>query len=123
MNNYQLDHINLKVKDLEKTITYYTDLLGFEVSARFMGPNREFVFITNGEITYELLEYPDIEVGFVDHLAYISKDINKDYMYFKKLGLTTTEVGFIDFLFDKGVNYFFIEGTNGEKIEFCERVK
>ena len=118
--NRTLDHINLAVPNLEEAIEFYTTTMGFKVVNRFK-KGREFVFITDGTITYELLENKELKETVIDHIAYVSEDIKADYEYFSKLGLTTTELGFVDFIFDNGVHYFFIKGAGNDKIEFCQK--
>ncbi len=115
-----LDHINLTVPNIESAVEFYTKVMGFEVKERYKD-GMEFVFITDGKITYELIENSFAKSTVIDHIAYASEDIEKDFEHFKSLGLATTEVGFIDFLFEKGVYYFFIKGSANEKIEFCQR--
>ncbi len=118
--NRKLDHINLAVPNLENAIGFYTETLGFKITERFK-KDKEFVFISDGSITYELLENPQLKETKFDHIAYVSEDIKTDFEHFKKLGLTTTEIGFVDFIFENGVYYFFIKGLGNEKIEFCQR--
>ncbi len=120
MKGRKIDHINITVPNIEKAIEFYTNVMGFEVANRFK-KEKEFVFITNGDITYELMENPNLKEGIVDHIAYVSKDIEKDYEHFLNLGLTTTTLNYVDFLFENGVNYFFISGAGSEKIEFIKK--
>lgn len=118
----EIDHLNLQVPDLEAALKYYTEVMGFEIKHRFSGPKSDFVFATDGTITYEIVEKPNIEVGVFDHIAYVSKDINADFEHFSKLGLVTSaKIGFVDFLFDAGMYYFFIKGSAGERIEICQK--
>lgn len=118
--NRKLDHINLTVPNLEKAVKFYTETMGFKVSNRFK-EGMEFVFITDGNTTYELMENPTLSETVIDHIAYVSTDINQDFEYFKNLDLVTTDIGYVDFLFEDGVYYFFIKGAGNEKIEFCQR--
>jgi len=61
----------------------------------------EFVFITDGNIVYELIENPMSSEAKFDHIAYVSKDIEADYNYFKDLdsSLLLGEIGYVHFLF------------------------
>ncbi len=115
-----LDHINLNVPSIKEAIKFYTEVLGFEVTDRFK-QGMEFVFITDGNITYELIENPGLESAVIDHVAYTSEDLRADYEHFSKMGLTTGEIGYIDFLFENGVSYFFIKGAANERIEICQK--
>ncbi len=118
--NRKLDHINLTVPDLAKAVDFYTNILGFKVVNRFKN-GMEFIFITDGNNTYELIENKDLKETVIDHIAYESDDIKKDYEHFEKLGLVTTNLGYLDFLFDNGVYYFFIKGSGNDKIEFIQK--
>lgn len=119
----KLDHINLKVPNLEKAIEFYTKTMNFQVRDRYTKGDMDFVFVTDGNIVYELLEDKDASHAYLDHVAYESEDIQKDYAYYKSLNqdLITTDIGCVDFLFEHGVYYFFIKGAGDEKIEFCEK--
>lgn len=116
--NRTLDHINLKVPNLEQSIAFFTEHMGFVVTERFK-QGMEFVFLSDGNVTYELLEDQTLQGAIIDHLAYVSEDIQKDYAYYEALGMTTTSISCVDFLFENGVEYFFIQGKGNEKIEFC----
>ncbi len=120
LKNRALDHINITVPDLEKAVKYYTETLGCELTNRFKN-GKEFVFVTDGTITYELMEDTSLKAGVIDHIAYVSENIQADYDYYSKQGLTTTELEFIEFLFKNGVYYFFIQGAANERIEFCQK--
>ncbi len=118
-----LDHINLFVPNLEKAIDFYTNTLGFKIKERFKNDSgKEFIFVTDGAITYEILEKPELENTVIDHVAYVSEDIKADYEHFSGLGLTTTDLNSIDFLFENGVSYFFIKGAGNDRIEFCQKI-
>ena len=118
--NRKLDHINLAVTNMEQAIKFYTEVLGFKVINRF-NKGMEFVFVSDGNITYELIENSLLKETIIDHIAYVSEDIKADYDYYNKLGITTTPLGFVDFVYDNGVHYFFIKGAGNEKIEFCQK--
>ena len=94
--------------------------MGFKVISRYKG-FKEFVFITDGNTTYELIESNNLSNTVIDHVAYVSEDIKADYEHFSKLGLVAVELNYIDFLFENGVHYFFIKGAGNDKIEFCQK--
>lgn len=117
-----IDHINLTVPDLKKAIEFYTEIMGFKEVERYKGGNKEFVFLSDGTILYELLEESSELEGSLNHVAYTSSDIHKDYDFFKENGFKLLgPVGFLSFLFENGIYYFFVEGATGELIEFCQR--
>ncbi len=118
--NRPVDHINLTVPNLQKAVDFYTNTLGFKIVEKYMG-KKEFVFITDGSNTYELFEDSTLDKTLIEHIAYVSHDIETDYNHFSSLGLTTTPIGKADFLFQNGADYFFITGATGDKIEFIHR--
>lgn len=119
----KLHHINIKVPNLEKAIKFYTETMNFEIRDRYTKGEMDFVFVTDGNVVYELLEDTSLQQAYFDHIAYESDDIQKDYDYYKNLdpNLILNEIGFIDFLFEDGMYYFFIKGAGDEKIEFCQK--
>lgn len=121
----KLDHINLKVPNLESAIKFYTETMEFHIRDRYTKNGRDFVFVTDGNVVYELGEDTNLQNAYFDHVAYESKDIQADYDYYKALNpkLLLNEIGYIDFLFENGVYYFFIKGEGNEKIEFCQKKK
>ncbi len=54
----RIDHVEIVPSDVERTIRFYTEVLGFEVKSRQpvdMGPLREVVYLTLGDTMIELL--------------------------------------------------------------------
>ncbi len=123
--NRPLDHINVTVPNMEKAIAFYTEVLHFKIQESYTHNGRKFVFVTDGNVVYELMENAQEQSARFDHMAYSSEDIEADYAYFKKehSELLATDIGFADFLFEKGMYYFFVNGLQGERIEFCQRKK
>ncbi len=119
-----IHHINLTVPNLEKAVDFYTKVLNFNVTNKFKSPTgMEFIFLSDGTTTYELIENTQLSKTTVDHIAYCSENIQADYQYFTENTpeLLLGEVNFIDFLFEKGVYYFFIKSVTGERIEYCQK--
>lgn len=114
----KLDHINLNVTSLQESLDYYINVLNFKIIGDFMS-GRRFVYISNGEVTYELFEGSEFSVG---HIAYESTDIKKDYEDLKKKNVEfLTNINYIDFLWENGVYYFLFKGVNGEIIEYIQK--
>ncbi len=118
MKTPKIDHINMRVPNMEEAIEWYTKYLGFVLKGRFKrDENYEIVYLDNGTVVYELIENREITNSVVDHIAYISDDITADYDYYVALGLNPTPITYVDFLWDNGADYFFIDGPANEKIE------
>lgn len=118
-----IDHVNLTVPNLEEAVKYYTEVMGFDFCEKFENDGMEFVFLHDGTVVYELIENKNLEKAKLDHIAYVSKDINAEYEHFKSIdeSLVLGEVGFAKGLFENGMYYFFIKGACGERVEFCQK--
>lgn len=121
--NRPIDHINLSVPNLDDAVEFYTNTLGFKIVGEFQKGDMKFVFVSNGTITYEIMQKTEFQIGTLEHMAYSSTDLQKDYDYFKsvKPDILMTEINFVAELFDNGMNFFFIKSPTGERIEFCQR--
>lgn len=54
----RIDHVELIPSDFEKTVSFYTDILGFQVKERMavdMPPLREIIYLTLGDTMVEFL--------------------------------------------------------------------
>ena len=54
----RIDHVELVPRDLETTLRFYTDILGFRVKGRHpvgMGPLREVAYLELGDTVLELM--------------------------------------------------------------------
>ena len=116
-------HIGLPTADVEGTIRFYEGL-GFEVATRADIAGRgEFVFVKLGNLLLELIpnDNPAMTNGAVDHFCLDVKDIETLYQQVKDAGYKMITDGIQDIAFwNNGARYFFIQGPNNEKIEFCE---
>lgn len=118
--NREIDHINLTVPNISQAISFYTDILGFKITHQFDINGMNFVFISNGTISYELIENPSVN-GTLEHIAYSSQNLQKDHDYFKSKNLQVTPINFLPGLFDNGMHYFFLLSPTNERIEFCSK--
>lgn len=118
MKTPKIDHINMVVPNLAKSLEWYTKNLGFKIKGRFKQGGFEIVYIDNGSVVYELFENQSLQSPVFDHIAYVSEDIAADHAYYKAQGLQVSPISYIDFTWDNGADYFFVQGAGGEKIEF-----
>ena len=120
-----LDHIGLACKDVEANAKWYQEVLGFEVAGKFFGaPGRPPVyFLKNGTTMYEMYQNDNLDPmlqGKIDHISYVSTDIEADYDYAVKQGyqITTNGIEAIERFWANGCRYFKILSPCGEQIEF-----
>ncbi len=114
-----LDHINLNVVNIEDALSFYSEL-GFKIIGDF-NLGRRFVYISNGETTYELFEDSSLSETTIGHIAYVSEDIYKDYESLKGKVEFITGINTINELWDNGVDYFLFKGVNNEIIEYIKK--
>jgi hypothetical protein len=60
--------------------------------------------------------------GKIDHIAFVSDDIEKDYRYCMEKGYRDTTGGIqgIPTAWERGNRYFKVATATGEEIEFCQ---
>lgn len=128
IQNRKLDHIGLAVTDVEADAAWYQQVLGLQVKGCFMNPNgRNTYFLTtkDGSVTYEMYQddtLPADAKGKIDHISYVSEDIEADYRYCVDAGykICTDGVEGISYFWEKGCRYFKILSPTGEQVEFCQ---
>ena len=131
IKNRKLDHLGLFTNDIDATVKWYCDVLGFSLIGDFVGADGTVVkFIRNESgICYELISppegFPALYDGRIDHLSYVSDDIEADYAYCMQQGYrcTTGCVQDLKTFWEKGSRYFKIGSPTGEEIEFCQILK
>lgn len=114
-----LDHIGIASLNADEDVKFYCEVLGFRIIGHF-GP---CYFIQNGSTTYEIYPNPNLPadaVGKVDHVSYVSADIEADYAYALEKGyeITTNGIEEIPRFWANGCRYFKIKSPTGEQIEF-----
>ncbi|WP_373459627.1 VOC family protein [Paenibacillus harenae] len=127
LTNKRIDHVGIMVKDMEVSIRFYTEVMGFELKGRLPHTNGviELAFLgfeQSDETDLELIQgYNDglpIE-GKVHHFAVTVDDIETEFKRLKQL-----EVRFVDediTTLPNGYRYFFVSGPDGERIELFQR--
>jgi len=130
MPGKRIDHVGVVVKDLEATIRFYTEVVGFTVKSRFTHTNGvlQLAFLGFGdaeESEIELIQgYNDNlpTEGKVHHFAVTVDDVEAEYERVKQLNGVTFVPGFDTITtLPNGHRYFFIYGPENEWIEFFQR--
>ncbi len=120
----KLDHIGLAVTDLEASKNWYCDVLGFEVIGHFYAGDTPVYFIKNGDTVYEMYEEAIDEAvqGKIDHISFVSHDIEADYLYYKEQGypICTDGIEGIPTFWEEGCRYFKLLTPTREQVEFCQ---
>lgn len=126
------DHTSIRTSNVERSIDFYTRLLGLKVLSRreIKQTNSEIVFLQDaaGEgCTLELTFYrdqkkftqPDYEERLFDHLAFIVSDIKQTITAMRKEKVVVTDEPFK--LGPDGPTIAFVEDPDGTLIELIER--
>ncbi|WP_245796471.1 VOC family protein [Domibacillus antri] len=81
----KMEHTAIVVKDMDRSIQFYTNMFGFNVRLRGSSPIREMAFLyleAQPDMEIELIRDIDpigeySESGIVNHLAFTVEDINE----------------------------------------------
>ncbi len=123
MNNLKatsIDHVNMKVKDLEKSVEFYKNLFGFEIKQeenanKLDAPSK---IIGNDTIKLCLYEVPDMSPeGGIAHFGFNIANFNEVIEKCKELGVEVLYGGIVDWEKSKSV---YIVDPSGYEIELGE---
>lgn len=119
-------HTCYRVKDLEKSLAFYQDLLGFEISRKRDFPEAEFtlVYLTlpgsnhELELTYNYDKQQPYTIG--DGYGHIAIGVDDLEAVHKQYAETEYEVTELKALTSESAGYFFIKDPDGYKIEVIQ---
>jgi lactoylglutathione lyase len=126
-----LAHIGVHTADMEKSIQFYTEILGFELLHQkdLVNPNgtTRLGFVNVGGLVIELIQPADVsgvkerKAGIIDHIAIEVKDIDQVILKLKAKGVefNSAEKGVNKTLFN-GISNIFFKGPNGESLELFQ---
>lgn len=121
-----LQHIGVPTNDIEKTIAFY-ESLGFECVMRTVNEaaKEPVAFLEMQGVMIETYQN-NIACGVkgaLDHVALDVTDIEKVFDEIRRGGykMLDEDIQFLPF-WDRGVRFFTIEGPNGEKVEFGQKL-
>lgn len=119
-------HTCVRVKDLEKSLSFYKDVLGFEENRRLDYPEYEFTLVYLGlpdsdyelELTYNYDQEEPYDLGNgYGHIAIGVDDLEATHIEYAN---TEYDVGDLKELSDGAASYFFIQDPDGYKIEVIQ---
>ena len=126
IQNRKLDHIGMAVENVEAAKNFYVSVLGGEVVGTFFcdGDPNPVYFVKVGQIVYEMYQEPvpaDAR-GKIDHIAYVSDDIERDFAFCVEKGyvITTDGIEALPTFWNSGCRYFKILSPTGEQVEFSQ---
>ncbi|MBM7619277.1 lactoylglutathione lyase [Bacillus tianshenii] len=123
----RLEHVGIMVKDIQKSTSFYTDVLGLKLKGELDHPNGKIKlaflgFEVEGETEIELIEgYNDAlhAEGKVHHIALTVDDVEAEYERLQSMDVKFVENEITTL--PNGARYIFFEGPDGERIELFEK--
>ncbi|MDX1995426.1 MAG: VOC family protein [bacterium] len=115
----------LAVKDMEASLDFYTQKLGFEITMSMNGPDEKpnFVFVNKGaaRLGLSLSPYPEPAGNGVVFMLYPGQDydIDQDYNSFQEKGVTIAEPIKSEYWGDR---VFSLRDPDGYYLTFCKEV-
>ncbi|MFE7062584.1 VOC family protein [Sutcliffiella sp. NPDC057660] len=124
----RLEHVGIMVRDIQKSISFYTDTLGLKLKGELDHSNGTIKlaflgFEVDGETEIELIEgYNDAlpAEGKVHHIALKVDDVEEEYQRLQNLNVSFVENEITTL--PNGARYIFFEGPDGERIELFEKI-
>ncbi len=120
LNATSIDHVNMKVKNLEKSVEFYKNLFGFETkqeenSNKLDAPSK---IIGNDTIKLCLYEIPEMSPeGGIAHFGFNVTNFNEIIQKCKELGVEVLYGGPVEWEKSKSV---YIKDPSGYEIELGE---
>lgn len=113
----------IKVKDLEESITFYTEIVGLKVQRRFAaGPGREIAFLSEAEeqTAVELIDDQDqnqVDLGIDISLGFEVDSVDQkiEFLEEKKIEIVSGPVSP-----NPNIEFFYVLDPNGLRIQFVE---
>jgi lactoylglutathione lyase len=123
----KLEHIGIVVKDMDRSIRFYTEVLGLQLKGRDrLGDGVELGFLAHPGSDTVLLELigrwrDDLPArGNVDHVAFTVTDIDAEVKRLKSLGVEMIDAAPKELAICGGVKIAFFYGPDGERLEFFQ---
>jgi lactoylglutathione lyase len=121
----KLLHTRMRVSDIDRTIEFYTDVLGLEVVERKVSPRGShlaFLKVPNSDELIELCSFPasgpvKVQEDLV-HLAFQVESLDDTMAVLKRKGITITD-GPTET--SSGSRFIFIDAPDGYEVELIER--
>ena len=120
-------HIGLYIKDIERSIRFYEEVLEFQMIRRFTSlEGNKMAFVKSGNLIIELIqhvEWMDRKDGLYDHIAMEVEDIEAVSAELQRRGIKMGMDIYLDQLVTAdGVKYQDFRGPDGEHLEIYQYV-
>jgi len=116
-------HIGIRVRDLERSLKFYQNILGGELISKKEMEGVSLAFLKFGNLELELIDkekYDYLPNGIIEHIAFRVDNFEAEIKRLRDLE--------VKFLMEKPIDFgdcriIFFEGPDGEHLEFMEEVK
>lgn len=120
-SRFKIEHIGIKAQDMEKSLAFYSEVLGFKLLNRVKPGDVELAFLSLDGMVVELVEMRGPAAcrdGLVNHLALKTEDIFAATEYLKRhdVELMTPAPASLG----EGRFNLFFRGPSGEKLELFQ---
>lgn len=125
--NYQIVHMCIRVMDLDKSLAFYKDALGFEITRRKDFPDDEFslVYLSDADRRFELEltynynpEKPYVIGNGYSHLAVVVEDLEASHQRHKDMGYEVTKLSGLP---GTPPRFYFLDDPDGYSIEVIRK--
>jgi lactoylglutathione lyase len=122
----KIEHVGIRVRDLQKSLAFYSNVLGFMVRGQM--ENKEtglkLAFLRVGDSEIELLQYPDqgpepLPSGVIAHIAFRVDAIEDVLSRLMDEGVELRDQGPREIFGDTKIAFFY--GPDGELLELYEK--
>ncbi len=120
-----LAHIGVKVKDIEASKKFYTELLGFQIDDENDLGRVKLAFLSNGNCLIELISADSVpsEPGQIDHICVEVEGIDELVAELKGKGIAFDGDVSYSAAIRGGIKNIFFKGPDGERIEFFDYMR
>lgn len=116
-------HVTLKVKDLDASIRFYTEVVGLPIDKRYQaGPDTEIAFLGSGETKVELIcnkNQPDAIIGNGVSVGFKVESVPEKFD-----SLKGTDIPVISDIIQPNphVSFFYVTDPDGFRVQFLENL-
>ncbi|GAB4327123.1 MAG: lactoylglutathione lyase [Candidatus Zixiibacteriota bacterium] len=120
----RIDHINMRVKDLDESIGFYTRLFGFEIKEDHREDREPWAIVGLKDTAYLCLyEHPGKDIPreglTINHFGLVLSDFDDALAKLEQEGVTVLYGGPVDWPKSRSI---YIQDPNGHEIELAEHV-